>query len=146
MCGSDSEHAVDGVSGDILPTESPGWDTNPSLQSFQAGEAVFHRNWTFAIAKFGADGEFGRDLGVMPYPYGVTESNAKYAGSGGSQAKLGGWHLSINHRAGGPRLPQSEQVPCGSRRRRTRADRTDRTTGILRCLRLRECCNRDCIL
>lgn len=34
MYGSDSEHAVDGVSGDILPTESSGWDTNPSLQSF----------------------------------------------------------------------------------------------------------------
>ncbi|MDS0223001.1 substrate-binding domain-containing protein [Haloarcula sp. S1AR25-5A] len=96
MYGSDSEHAVDGLTGGILPSESLGWDTNPSLQSFQAGEAVFHRNWTFAIAKFGADGEFGQDLGVMPYPYGVTESNAKYAGTGGSQAKLGGWHLSVN--------------------------------------------------
>jgi ABC-type glycerol-3-phosphate transport system substrate-binding protein len=30
------------------------------------------------------------------YPYGITESTAKYAGTGGSQAKLGGWHLSIN--------------------------------------------------
>ncbi len=96
MYGSDDSHSVDGLAGGILPSESLGWDTNPSLESFQAGEAVMHRNWTFAIAKFGAEDAFGEDLGVMPYPYGVSESDATYAGTGGSNAKLGGWHLSIN--------------------------------------------------
>lgn len=96
MYGSDDKHSVDGLTGSILPSEALGWDTNPSLESFQAGEAIFHRNWTFTIAKFGAEDAFGKDLGVMPYPYGVSESKAKYKGTGGSQAKLGGWHLSIN--------------------------------------------------
>ncbi|RDI69883.1 extracellular solute-binding protein [Halopelagius longus] len=96
MYGNEDEHSIDGLSGGILPSESLGWDTNPSLESFSAGEAIMHRNWTFAIAKFGAEDAFGKDMGVMPYPYGVSESDAKYKGTGGSNAKLGGWHLSVN--------------------------------------------------
>lgn len=96
LYGSDDEYAVEGLEGGITPTEALGWDTNPSMESFQAGEAVSHRNWSFAISDFGSDENFGENLGVMPYPYGVTEQEAPYEGTGGSNAKLGGWHLSIN--------------------------------------------------
>jgi len=96
MYGSDDEHAVDGLTGDILPSESLGWDTTPSMQSFRAGDAVMHRNWAFSIAEFGAEDAYGEDFGVMPYPYGVAESEAQYGGTGGTNSMLGAWHLSVN--------------------------------------------------
>ncbi|MBV0926023.1 extracellular solute-binding protein [Halomicroarcula limicola] len=96
MYGSEDEYAIEGLSGNITPTEALGWDTNPSMESFSAGEAVAHRNWSFAIADYGAEENFGDSLGVMPYPYGTSEDEAPYEGTGGSNAKLGGWHLSIN--------------------------------------------------
>lgn len=94
--GSNDKHAITDLGGGITPSEALGWDTNPSMESFQAGEAVMHRNWSFAIADFGSKENYGTDLGVMPYPYGVSEDKAAYEGTGGSSAKLGGWHLSIN--------------------------------------------------
>ncbi|WP_217629037.1 extracellular solute-binding protein [Halopelagius longus] len=96
LYGSDDDHALDGLAGGITPSEALGWDTNPSMESFSAGEAVTHRNWSFAIAQYGSEENFGEDLGVMPFPYGMTEKKAPYEGAGGSNAKLGGWHLSIN--------------------------------------------------
>lgn len=96
MHGSDDESAVDGMAGGILPSEALGWDTTPSMESFEAGEAVMHRNWSFAIADFGGEEAFGEDLGVMPFPYGVSEDEAEYEGTGGTNATLGGWHLSVN--------------------------------------------------
>ncbi|WP_245180789.1 extracellular solute-binding protein [Haloarcula amylovorans] len=96
MYGSEDEYAIEGLSGNITPSEALGWDTNPSMESFTAGEAVAHRNWSFAIADFGAEEKFGENLGVMPYPYGMSEDEAPYEGAGGSNSKLGGWHLSIN--------------------------------------------------
>ena len=94
--GQQDQYAVEGLSGNITPSEALGWDTNPSMESFSAGEAVAHRNWSFAIADFGAGKNFGDRLGVMPYPYGMSAQDAPYEGTGGSNAKLGGWHLSIN--------------------------------------------------
>ncbi|ELZ06165.1 extracellular solute-binding protein family 1, partial [Natrialba asiatica DSM 12278] len=35
-------------------------------------------------------------LGLMPFPYGVSPAEAKYEGTGGTNATLGGWHLSLN--------------------------------------------------
>lgn len=96
LYGSEDEYALDDLAGSITPSEALGWDTNPSMESFQAGEAVMHRNWSFAVADFGSEENFGDDLGVMPYPYGVSESDASYEGAGGTNAKLGGWHLSVN--------------------------------------------------
>lgn len=96
MYGSNDKYAIEGLPSNIIPTEALAWDTNPSMESFTAGEAVAHRNWSFAIADFGTEEQFGDDLGVMPYPYGMTEEEAPYEGTGGSNAKLGGWHLSIN--------------------------------------------------
>ncbi len=102
MHGSDDEYAIDGMDGDFLPSEALGWDTTPSMESFGAGDAVFHRNWSFAIASFGGEEDFGEDLGLMPFPYGVSEDEAKYNGTGGTNATLGGWHLSLN--------PESENL------------------------------------
>ena len=96
LYGSDDEYAIEGLTGGITPPNALGWDTSPSMESFNAGEAITHRNWSFAIAEYGSEENFGEDLGVMPYPYGVSESEAAYEGAGGTNAKLGGWHLSIN--------------------------------------------------
>lgn len=97
MHGSSDEHAISGMGGDFLPSEALGWDTTPSMESFGDDDAVFHRNWSFAIVDFGDEDEgYGDDLGVMPFPYGVTEEEAKYDGTGGTNATLGGWHLSLN--------------------------------------------------
>lgn len=96
MYGESDQYALDGMPGGILPSEALGWDTTPSMKSFDAGQAVTHRNWSFAIAQFGAKESFGEKLGVMPYPYGVTKEQATYQGTGGTNAQLGGWHLSIN--------------------------------------------------
>ncbi|GAB7021375.1 extracellular solute-binding protein [Halostagnicola bangensis] len=104
MYGSDDEHAIDGMTGDILPSEALGWDTQPSQESFAAGEAVFHRNWSYAIADFASEDAFGEDIGLMPFPYGVSEDEAEYEGTGGTNATLGGWHLSLN--------PNSEKLPA----------------------------------
>ncbi|GAB3673077.1 ABC transporter substrate-binding protein [Halopiger thermotolerans] len=104
MHGSDDEYALEDVSGDILPSEALGWDTQPSQESFQAGQAAFHRNWSYAIAQFAGEDAFGEDLGVMPFPYGVPKDEAKYEGTGGTNATLGGWHLSLN--------PNSENLPA----------------------------------
>ena len=38
----------------------------------------------------------GEDLGTMPLPYGVPESESQYDNLGGSRAALGGWHLTLN--------------------------------------------------
>ncbi|AHG01342.1 hypothetical protein HALLA_02870 (plasmid) [Halostagnicola larsenii XH-48] len=104
MHGSDDEYALDGITGDILPSEALGWDTQPSQDSFEAGQAAFHRNWSYAIANFASDDAFGEDIGLMPFPYGVTEEEAEYEGTGGTNATLGGWHLSLN--------PNSEKLPA----------------------------------
>ncbi|WP_226040019.1 extracellular solute-binding protein [Natrinema sp. DC36] len=104
MHGSDDEHALDGITGDILPSEALGWDTQPSQESFAAGEAVFHRNWSYAIAQFAGEDAFGDDIGLMPFPYGVTKDEAEYEGTGGTNSTLGGWHLSLN--------PNSETLPA----------------------------------
>ncbi|SEW31657.1 ABC transporter substrate-binding protein [Natrinema salifodinae] len=96
MHGQSDEHAIDGMAGDILPAEALGWDTTPSTESFEAGEAIAHRNWSYAIADFGGDDGFGENLGAMPFPYGATTDAATYDGTGGTNATLGGWHLSVN--------------------------------------------------
>ncbi|WP_440767069.1 ABC transporter substrate-binding protein [Natronorubrum sp. DTA7] len=94
--GSDDDYALSGMDGDFLPSEALGWDTTPSMESFGDDDAVFHRNWSFAIAQFGGEDALGDDLGLMPFPYGVSEADAKYSGTGGTNATLGGWHLSLN--------------------------------------------------
>ncbi|WP_290812548.1 extracellular solute-binding protein [Halovivax sp.] len=65
-------------------------------EPFTNGDAIFHRNWPYSIVINGDDEEWGEDLGVMPLPYGVEEGQGNYAGTGGTAAALGGWHLTVN--------------------------------------------------
>ena len=66
----------------------------PAREPFTGGNAIFHRNWPYAIAI--NDDEFGDDFDVMPLPYGVEEGQGSFEGTGGTSHALGGWHLTIN--------------------------------------------------
>nr|WP_248904493.1 substrate-binding domain-containing protein [Halocatena marina] len=101
--GNNDPHALNGITGGIAPTAVLQWAEDPSLQPFTNGNAVMHRNWPYAINTAGAEDKLGKDLGVMPIPYGVEKSKAKYKGTGGPVAALGGWHVAIN-----PNTPETE--------------------------------------
>ncbi|MDS0282180.1 extracellular solute-binding protein [Haloarcula onubensis] len=99
----DADNALDSVAGDISPRAVLQWQEATSRRPFANGNVVMHRNWPYAIALDGAEDAFGRDLGVMPIPYGVTEQEAKYDGYGGTTSSLGGWHITLN-----PSTPKRE--------------------------------------
>ena len=88
--------SLQGYEQDIAPPGVLGWTEEPSRKPFTAGNAIMHRNWPYSILINGAEDVFGENLGVMPIPYGVKPSNAKYEGAGGPVAALGGWHLTVN--------------------------------------------------
>jgi ABC-type glycerol-3-phosphate transport system substrate-binding protein len=72
-----------------------------SRSPFTQGNAIFHRNWPYAVQiNLGeTDTEVAFDPGdydVMPLPYGVAEGEGEYEGTGGTSHALGGWHLTIN--------------------------------------------------
>ncbi len=90
--------------GGIAPVAVLQWTEQSSARPFGNGNAVAHRNWPYFVGQFGADGEFGEDLGVMPIPYGVTAQEAGYERTGGPTAALGGQHLSVN--------PNSNHLPA----------------------------------
>ncbi|WP_266080405.1 extracellular solute-binding protein [Haladaptatus caseinilyticus] len=96
LYGQDDESALDGYAGEIVPRAVLSWIEDTSLAPFLNGDAVMHRNWPYAILSAGADSAFGTDLGVMPIPYAVTAQQAKYPGTGGPTASLGGWHVAVN--------------------------------------------------
>ncbi|MFC7076151.1 extracellular solute-binding protein [Haloarcula halophila] len=85
---------LQGYGGGFTPTEILGWIEDGSLAPFLDGNALFHRNWPYAINQ--AASEFGDDLGTMPIPYAVSESNAEFPGTGGTTSALGGWHITVN--------------------------------------------------
>jgi multiple sugar transport system substrate-binding protein len=95
MHGEDDEHALEDYP-QIAPTSIVQWSEEEALGPFAGGNAITHRNWPYAIAQTGDEDEFGEDLGVMPIPYGVTEDEAEYEGTGGTASALGGWHLVAN--------------------------------------------------
>jgi len=88
--------------GNIAPTDILGWIEEPSRSPFAEGDAVFHRNWPYSLALTGRNPEetedpaLGEDLGAMPIPYAVPESEAAQPGTGGTTSALGGWHLTFN--------------------------------------------------
>ena len=102
--GSDASNTLDGYAGGISPRAVLSWTEEPSRAPFTNGNVVMHRNWPYSIIINGAEDVFGKDLGVMPIPYGVTQKEAKYEGTGGPAAALGGWHNTIN-----PNSPKREQ-------------------------------------
>jgi len=88
--------------GGFTPTDILGWTEETSRSPFAEGNAVFHRNWPYSLALTGQNPEntenpaLGQDLGAMPIPYAVSESDAAQPGTGGTTSALGGWHLTIN--------------------------------------------------
>ncbi|ADE04530.1 substrate-binding domain-containing protein [Haloferax volcanii] len=102
--GEDDEYALDGITGGIAPEAVLQWTEEPSRKPFTGGDAIMHRNWPYSITINGADDVFGEDLGVMPIPYGVPADEAKYEGTGGPVAALGGWHMTMN-----PNAPQQQK-------------------------------------
>jgi hypothetical protein len=92
----------EGYGGNIAPTDILGWTEETSRSPFAEGNAVFHRNWPYSLALTGRNPEeteapaLGEDLGAMPIPYAVPESEAAQPGTGGTTSALGGWHLTFN--------------------------------------------------
>ncbi|MFH5799227.1 substrate-binding domain-containing protein [Haladaptatus sp. CMAA 1911] len=101
--GSSAPGTLQGYEGGIAPTAVLSWSEETSRAPFTNKNAVMHRNWPYSIVINGADDVFGKGLGVMPIPYGVKPSEAKYKGTGGPAAALGGWHLTVN-----PNSPKRE--------------------------------------
>ena len=102
MRGPDAEDTLDGFP-QITNTDLIEFTEEPSREPFTGGNSVFHRNWPYAIALNLDNGDFdASDYDVMPMPYGVEEGEGNYAGTGGTNHALGGWHLTVN--------PNSESV------------------------------------
>ncbi|WP_228546378.1 extracellular solute-binding protein [Halegenticoccus tardaugens] len=93
--GKSDKYGMD-IPGNIAPTATLGWEEETSRKPFTNGQAVMHRNWPYAISMSGAEEYLGENLGVMPLPYGVKESNAQFSGIGGTASALGGWNSVIN--------------------------------------------------
>jgi len=81
------------------PEEVFGW-SEPDTDGAFVGDsnAVAMRNWTYTIGMAEGDEQFtdGEELGVMPMPYGRTESEVDTEGLGGTVAAQGGWLLGVN--------------------------------------------------
>jgi ABC-type glycerol-3-phosphate transport system substrate-binding protein len=74
-----------------------GWTEQETDGAFVGDvNAVAMRNWTYTIPLAEDQFEAGQELGVMPMPYGVQESEAAYEGLGGTAAALGGWLVAAN--------------------------------------------------
>ncbi|MFC6733265.1 extracellular solute-binding protein [Haladaptatus sp. DYSN1] len=94
--GADDEHAMEGYAGGFAPNAVLQWSEEPSRKPFTNGQAVAHRNWAYAIKINGKEEAFGEDLGIMPIPHAVSESESNYENIGGHTSSLGGWHVSMN--------------------------------------------------
>ena len=97
--------------GGFTPTNILSWKEEGARTPFAEGNAVFHRNWPYSLALTGLnpdeteDPALGENLGAMPIPYAVSESNAAQPGTGGTTAALGGWHMTVN-----PNIDNQEDV------------------------------------
>ncbi len=97
--GNSAPNTLDDYAGNIAPRAVLSWIEETSRAPFTNGNAVMHRNWPYSININGApkkDGGFGKDLGVMPIPYGVKEGAVNKKGLGGISSALGGWNVAIN--------------------------------------------------
>ena len=97
--GSEDPEALSDYGGGISPTNVLSWQEQDTLTAMTNGNAIFQRNWPYAIANLAAEDQYGQDLGVMPIPYAVTENNAQAQGMGGTSAALGGWNMVVNPNA-----------------------------------------------
>ena len=109
--GSDDPEALgEEFAGNIAPEAVLQWTEEPSRSPFTNGATVMHRNWPYSIVINGAEDVFGEDLGVMPIPYGVPESEAQYPMTGGPVAALGGWHMTMNPNSSSAKKQAAVQV------------------------------------
>jgi ABC-type glycerol-3-phosphate transport system substrate-binding protein len=97
MEGPDAEYAHPDFP-QITTTDLVEFTEEDARKPFTGGDAVFMRNWPYAIPiNLGEDAAFDpEDYDVMPLPYGVEEGQGSYEGTGGTAHALGGWHLTIN--------------------------------------------------
>ncbi len=108
--GSSDPESLSSVEGNISPQAVVQMTEEPSREPFTKGNVVMHRNWPYSININGSSDNFGEDLGVMPIPYGVTPEEAKYEGTGGAVAALGGWHLALNPNASSKKKQAAVQI------------------------------------
>ncbi|PSQ54811.1 ABC transporter substrate-binding protein [Halobacteriales archaeon SW_8_68_21] len=96
MEGPDAEHAHPDFP-QISTTDLLSFTEEPSREPFTGGNAIFMRNWPYAIPiNLDSDAFDAADYDVMPLPYGVEAGEGNYEGTGGPAAALGGWNLTIN--------------------------------------------------
>lgn len=96
MEGPDAEYAHPDFP-QISTTDLLSFTEEPAREPFTGGNAIFMRNWPYAIPiNLDSDAFDAADYDVMPLPYGVEAGAGNYEGTGGSAAALGGWHLTIN--------------------------------------------------
>jgi ABC-type glycerol-3-phosphate transport system substrate-binding protein len=108
MEGPDAEYA-DPDFPQLSTTDLIEFTEEPSREPFTAGDAIFHRNWPYAIPiNLDSDAFEPEDYDVMPLPYGVEEGQGSYEGTGGPSAALGGWHLTVNPNS--DRIDEAVQV------------------------------------
>jgi ABC-type glycerol-3-phosphate transport system substrate-binding protein len=96
MQGPDAENAHPDFP-QISTTDLIEFTEEPSREPFTGGDAIFMRNWPYAITINLEEGyTAGEDYDVMPMPFGVEEGEGSYEGTGGTSHALGGWHLTVN--------------------------------------------------
>ena len=96
MEGPDAEYAHPDFP-QISTTDLLSFTEEPSREPFTGGNAIFMRNWPYAIPiNLDSDAFDPEAYDVMPLPYGVESGEGNYEGTGGPAAALGGWHLTIN--------------------------------------------------
>ncbi|MCU4718726.1 extracellular solute-binding protein [Halapricum hydrolyticum] len=96
--GPDAENALDGYQ-QVTNTDVFEFDEEDARGPFTDGNAVFMRNWPYAIAATlsADDSPITADTyGTMPLPYAVEKGEGNYEGTGGSSHAFDGWHLSVN--------------------------------------------------
>ncbi|MFW5974262.1 MAG: extracellular solute-binding protein [Natrialbaceae archaeon] len=102
MEGPDAEYAHPDFP-QISTTDLLSFTEEPAREPFTGGNAIFHRNWPYAIPiNLDSDDFDAEDYDVMPLPYGVEAGEGAHEGTGGPAGALGGWHLTIN--------PNSERI------------------------------------
>ncbi|WP_435195503.1 extracellular solute-binding protein [Natronomonas sp. EA1] len=106
--GNDPE-ALNGIK-NISPEAVVQYKEESSRKPFTNGNVIAHRNWPYSININGAEDVFGEDLGVMPIPYAVSQSESQYETIGGSTSALGGWHLTLNPNATDARKQAAVQL------------------------------------
>ena len=93
MYGPDEDNTLDGYP-QITNSDLVEFGEEEARAPFTGGNALFMRNWPYIIPIHADEGE--GEVGTMPLPYAVEESEAEYEGAGGSSHALGGWHFTVN--------------------------------------------------